>query len=332
MKPFALFLAGCFLATTGALLYGQAATSFSGPILGFVPGPSPNELLTIRGIPGAARISNSIFLPAAVSRIYLAPKQGYAVAQQGETGAISLVVLRSANGLVDTPVALPLSGAMSHPDLVTFSPNGTAAGLYSEATGNVQLFAGLPDSPRLVQQVSNISLAGGARAMAISDDAALLLMADGSGTVWIARSQTAPQPAYHASQVSALAFVPQSHDAIVCDPALDSITILPDGSSAGVRTLQPPSNQECRPSAAALTSDGRTILIACPAQQRVWSVDRTTGASNSYSSKVGITAFDRVGAAESFLASPADSNGTYWLVTWNEGEPAFTFIGAARGN
>lgn len=323
-------LLALLFAATGALAFGQAAgTSFSGPVTGFLPTQTPNELLPIRGVPGAARLGDAIRLPNTVTQIYLAPKQRYALAAQGETDPVALVVLRGAGGIEAAPILTPLSGAIAHPDLVAFSPNGGTAALYSGETKRIQVFAGLPGAPRLAQQVSDVSLAGSARALAVSDDAEAVLIADTTGTVYSVSSNGSPVAVYHASQVAALEFVSQSHDAIVCDPALGSAAILESGS---VRTVQPPSDAGCQPSAAASTADGKTMLIACPAQHSIWSVNLATGSTSVRIVNTGVTTLDRLGAADSFLMSPADANGTYWVITWQADGPATSFIGAARGN
>ncbi len=166
-------------------------------------------------------------------------------------------------------------------------------------------------------------------ALAVSDDAGAVVIADASGTVYSVSSHAAPVAIYHASQVAALAFASQSHTAVVCDPVLGSATILQSGV---VRMLQPPSNAGCQARAAASSADGKTMLIACQMQHQIWSIDLASGLTSVHSVNTNVTALDRLGATDSFLMSPADHNGTYWVVTWSAGEPAISFIGAARGN
>lgn len=319
---------GILFASTGALLFGQAAgTSFSGPAVGFVQTSTPAELLPIRGVPGAARLGGAIQLPNTVTQTYLAPGGSYALAAQGDAGAIALVVLRAGGGVAANPALTPLSGAMAHPDLVAFSPNGGTAALYSAETNRVQVFAGLPNAPRLAEQVSNVSLDGSARALAVSDDAEALLMADATGTVYALSSNGAPVAVYHASQVSALAFVSQSHTAVVCDPASGSAAILQSGT---VRMVQAPSNSECQARSAASTADGKTILIACAAQHAIWSIDLASGSVSANNVNTNVTALDRLGATDAFVMSPADRNGTYWIVRWQGESAEISFIGTAN--
>jgi hypothetical protein len=322
------------LLATPALLLAQtsgAAGRFSGPVLGFVPGWNPTELQPILGVPGAARLGNPISLPNSVTQTFLAPGHWYALAAQGTSAPIAIVRLRGTAGIEQHPALTPLASAMAHPDLVAFSPGGAVAALYSQQSGRLQVFAGLPDSPRLASDISNIEVAGIARALAISDDAQALLIADASGEVYTLSPNQALVSIYHSTQVSALAFASQSHDAIVCDPVLGSAAALHLlAANAGVQTLQPPSTDGCQPQAAASTADGSTILIACPAQHLIWSVDRASGATNSYKVSGSPSALDNVGARDAFLMSPADEGGTRWLITWRPEGPVMSFIGAAH--
>jgi hypothetical protein len=326
MKRFALL----FFAPA-ALLVGQASGTngrFAGPTLGFVQGSAPSELQPILGIPGAARLGDPMLLPDSVTQTYLAPGHSYALAAQGSSAPLAVVLLRGSSGIAPNPTLVPIPGAMAHADLVAFSPTAAAAALYSQQSGEVQVFTALPNSPHLLRDISNVQIAGAAHALAVSDDAQSVLIADASGTVYALSANAAPAPVYHVSQVSALVFVSQSHDAIVCDPASGSAAIV--SADGAVQTLQPPSGNGCRPQAAASTTDGRTILMACPAEHLIWSVDRASGATSTYKVTTSPTALDNVGARDAFLISPADDGGTHWLLTWRPDGPVISFIGAPR--
>jgi hypothetical protein len=325
-------IAAIVFAATAPLLLGQvsgSANRFSGPTLGFVPGSTANQLLLIRGIPGAARLSDSVSLENTITRTYLAPGHSYALAAQGAADPVAVIVLRGAEGIEANPVLAPMAGAMPRPDLVAFSPTGLSAALYSEERNSIQVFTGLPTSPHVAGQFSTLPFA--ARALAVSDDAQILLSADAAGTVYGLSSNSAAVPVYHASQVSALAFVWQSHDAVVCDPVLGSAVILQSGRLP-VATFQAPSNDGCQPRATASTMDGKIILMACPAQRLIWSVDRALGSTNVYKINSSPIALDRLGRGDTFLTSPADDGGTYWLLTWHSGGPVMSFIGAAQSS
>lgn len=331
MKRFAMvFAATAALLPASGSGPGNGPNRFSGPALGFVPAATATALQPILGIPGAARLGDPISLPNTVTQTYIAPGHSYALAAQGPAGPMALILLRSAAGIQTNPVLAPMPGVMAYADLVAFNPSGGAAALYSKQANRIQVFTGLPASPHLSEDTSNLQIGGDAGLLALSDDAQCLLIADATGTVYALSPNTAPVPVFHSSQISALVFVSHSHDAIVCDPVLGSAAVLQvSTASAGVQTLQPPSNSSCQPRAAASTADGGTLLIACPAQHLIWSVDRASGSTNAYSVSNGPTALDSVGARDVFLMSPPD-NGIYWILTWRAGGPVASFIGAAH--
>ncbi|MBV9760185.1 MAG: hypothetical protein JO340_06455 [Acidobacteriaceae bacterium] len=303
-------------------LCAQTPAASSGPTLGFIPGAAPWLVQPILGIPGAARLGAPIALPNTVSQLYLAPGQSYAVALQGADDPASFVPLR-VNGILQiAPSLVPLTGALAHPDLVVFSPTGRSLVLYSQRMSQARVFTGLPNSPRLAAQLSNIV---NAVKLAVSDDAQLLLLSDTMGNVDSLSQAGASAPVYHSSQVAALAFLPRSHDAIVCDPAAATAVLLQAGTS--LQVLPPPA-AECQPQAVTATADGNTILLACPTQHMIWSVNRASGVPQVYRTAISPTAFDSLAARDTFLLSPADSTGTWWMISWQDGAPVISFVGA----
>lgn len=308
------------LAASGCLLTGQVTgVSHASPRLGFVPGATPGILQPILGLPGAARLGDPIALPNAVVQLQLAPGHAYAVAMQPSDGATVLLRMRGR-----LPMA-PITGALAHPDLVSFSPSGRALVLYSQSSNRLQVFTGLPDTPGLARDIATVSMAGGVSKAAISDDAQILLIADETGTVYRI-SQAAAVPLYHTAQVAWLAFVPGAHDAIVSDPTSNSVVIL-DAATGRADMLPSPANR-CQPDEVAATADSRTVLVACPAQHLVWSVNRDTGMMNVIKIPVSPLQINRVAARDTFLLSPPDQHGSYWIVSIHPDALALSFVGA----
>ena len=315
-------LAIMFLAAASCV-WAQAPAS-TGPTLGFVPGVRPWQLQPILGIPGAARLGDPISLPRSVSQLYLAPGQAYAVAAQGPTDAVSLVILRSAGATVVNPALTTIAGAMAAPDLVAFSPAGQSMALYSQEASRIQVFTGMPNAP---QKSEEISVVGNAALLAVSDDAKAVLICDGMGNVYSLAQNAAPVPMYHTEEVVALVFIPQTHDIIVVDPMGESSAVVQ--ALNGIQMIPTPANA-CQPRAATTTADGKTILLACTSQRLVWSIDRASGSIAVHSVNSNPTGFSSLNLPDTFVMSPVDGNGTYWLFTWQAGNPMVSFIGAAR--
>jgi len=306
------------------LAQGTGINLANGPVLGFVSGSTPVQLQPILGIPGASRLGDALPLPNTVTQLYLAPGHSYALAAQGPVNPIALLILRVPSGSQTNPTIVALPGVLAQPDLVAFSPTGRSAALYSQQENRLQVLTGLPNSPQVARDMPDVHLANNPTKLAISDDAQALLIADGSGAVYALSGNTAPVPVYRTSNVSALAFVSQSHDAVVGDPLLGTVAIV---QASGVKVLVPA--EGCQPQAAVSTADGKTILIACPAQRLISSIDLASGVANAYKIGNSPSALEAVGARDTFLMSPPDG-GTYWLFTWQPEGPVVSFIGALR--
>jgi hypothetical protein len=316
MRRFAIALIASIAA------FGQAPAN-TGPMLGFVPGPQPWQLQPILGIPGAARLGDPVSLPQSVTQLYVAPGQAYALAAQGPANPVASAVLQVAGALQTNPPLTALPGALANPDLVAFSPTAQSVALYAQQAGEVQVFSGLPNSPRKTQDISNV---GRAALLAVSDDAQKVLISDGVGNVYALAQGAAAVPVYHTEQVSALVFIPQSHAAILCDPVNGAALTSP--AMDGIALISPPNT--CQPQAATTTADGKTILLACPASHLIWSIDRASGDIAFHSISNTPYGFTTLGLRDTFVTTPADGFGTYWLFAWQNGEPMSFFVPAAR--
>lgn len=319
MKRFAIVFA-----VAAALAWGQSPAANSGPMLGFVPGTLPWQLQPVLGIPGAAHLGNPVSLPNSVTKIYLAPGHAYAVAAQGSSAPAALVILRIAGVLQTNPSLTPLPGAFANPDAIAFSPTGESLALFSQAASSIQVYTGLPNSPRISQQISNV---GSALKLAVSDDAQAVLISDGVGNAYALAQNSAPVAVYHTVEIAAIAFLPQSHKAILCDPVAGTAAV---GQAIDGITIIPPPASPCQPQAAAASADGKKILLACTAQQLIWSIDSTTGSIDTRGVNNSPAAFESLGLQDTFLMSPADANGTYWMITWQPDGPVISFIGARQ--
>lgn len=302
-----------------------------GPSLGFVSSGTPAELQPIMGVNGSARLGDPLTLPDGLTQVYLAPGHSFALAAQGANSPVCLLMLRVAAAVQARPALTILPGSLAQPDLVAFSPTGSSAVLYSQTSSHLQVFTGLPNSPQISLNIEKVPLASNLSKLAISDDAQILLAADASGLVYAISASNAPVPVFHSSEISALAFVSQSHDAVVADPVQGTITILQTSTAAAQvkLTLAPSVLDDCQPEAATSTADGTTILIGCPGQHAVLSIDHASGAVNGYKVSNTPSAFDSLAARDTFLMSPPE-NGTYWLLKWQPSGPVISFVGAFR--
>lgn len=303
-------------------------TGLSVPALGFVSRQTPAQLQPILGIPGSARLGGPLSLPSAVTQIHIAPGQAYALVQQAPGNPLGMVSLQGIAAQTRNLPVTPISGAMGQVDLLAFSPMGSSAVSYSRQTNQLQVLTGLPRAARVYLNASNLAIPTPPQKLAVSDDARAVLISDAAGSVYSISQGGAPVPVHHSPNVSALAFVTQSHDSIICDRSLNTISFLRDSTVTPV-VLGPATNNTCQPEGAASTLDGKTILLACPAQHAVLSIDRASSVTRVYNVAGNPGALNRSSLGDVFLLSPAQ-DGIYWLLLWQPDGPTAFFVGAAR--
>ena len=174
----------------GSLL-AQSDGSIQGPVLGLFFDRQASALRMLDGIPGAARMGAALdtdFSDAAV-----AGSGQYAVAI--ERGGTATVV--SGAGRRSLP------GARMGATHVVASPRGTAAALVFRDPAEIQVFAGLPEAPRLLRSVDPSAAPA---SVALSDDGEIVLSLTrtvrGEDVVY-AHAGSAPLVFYRARRIAA---------------------------------------------------------------------------------------------------------------------------------
>ena len=193
-----------------------------------------NPSVTVRailGVPGAAMLSGALTLPRGVAGAYFAPGQNFALIQRS-AGNLALLQF---NGTLAGPLQA-ISGSISRPDIVSFSPNGSAAAVFSTDEGRLTILNGLPASPQLSRDVS-ANLPAGIQALALADDGATLLAVTSDGRVLLLPSGGGTETIYSGGQLSGLVFAPASTDALVFDGDGSKVMLLQHVSTAPATRL-----------------------------------------------------------------------------------------------
>jgi hypothetical protein len=292
----------------------QSAHSVGAPIVGFVAAANRTSLTPIVGIPGASRVG-AVVAAAGSSAFYVAPRGGYVLASDPGAGT-SIASLRPGAlqfGLQQTPI----SAALLAPDLIVFSPSGSAAALYSKSAGVVQILLGLPNSPHVGQ---SFPTAATLSQIAVSDDGEAVFAQEEAGAVLVLNGDV---PLYKPQSAAAISFLPGSHSAVVADAAANRIVEL--NASGGTRAI---GNGLNAPGALAVTADGNTILIASASRKSVWALNRNSGASQQYAVAANVKSFQPVAAVDTFLVTYQD--GSYGLFSWRNNRLSTYFVGVFR--
>ena len=208
---------------------GSAGTPTSSPpmqspVLGFAYAASLGEVRAILGVPGASRLGDLLTFPGGVTAVYFAPGQKCAIVERSNGASIGLLTFPGAT--LGALIGIP--GGVSRLDLVSFSPRGTAAVVYSSIEARLQVITGLPGAPQLAREVTIGDLPDRVRLLAIADDGVTLLEGTISGSVYVIPSGGPPQLLITTADLGALVFAPGSDDALVFDRSEGAAWLLQD--------------------------------------------------------------------------------------------------------
>ncbi len=275
----------------------RRAPSIGMPIVGYVMGPGPVDIRPILGTVASAHAGDLLRVPEGAARLYLPPKQRYALVEQSSEQSIAVWPLGKAS-LAGEDLVRPISGALRRAALVAFSPRAESAVLYSRDSDRLQVISGLPFKPSVVRQISTINL-GELSMIAVTDDATLVvagladgvLMSSSDGARW------RPLPAGYTPQ--AWSFVPNTHDLVISDTTQKLIVLLPNAAHRAASILA----EEVRADRLVLTRDGQLVVAADSINGNLWAIELKTGVITPISSGTPVNELSSLEAARAFLLS-----------------------------
>jgi hypothetical protein len=237
------------------------------PVLGFVYAAGGGEVRAILGIPGASILSHPLALPEGVTSVSFAPGQKYAIVEGVSGASIGLMTFPSA----DPGPLVQIGGGISQPDIVSFSPNGAAAVVYSTSEGHLQVIAGLPDSPQVTRDMTRSTLPDAVRLLALADDGVKLLEGTVNNAVYLL-AIGGPQLLESVADLGGIVFVPKSNDALIFDRNAGTLSLLQSVSSAPSSRLLA-NGLTGLDSKIALQVDSGRAMITSANTNHLWQVD-----------------------------------------------------------
>jgi hypothetical protein len=185
--------------------WAQPSAGVAGPVTGFIFSPSGN-IRPMLGIPGAAYLGGAV--ATGVEAASVAPDGSAALAVQQGTHLVLY------NSLRTIPVALGVKGAIAGPDHFAWTPDSSAAAVYSSAAAQGQVLTSLAPSPAAAAPIDLTSLPGQVTVLAFDGQHLILGVASAaSGGIYMAsqaagiqRIATATNPAAIALAGSSLYF------------------------------------------------------------------------------------------------------------------------------
>jgi len=301
----------------------SGSQSFHSPVVGLVSSTNRVEVRAILGVPGAALLSAPLPVPADVTRLYFAPGQQYALAERGGSSKPQYASRSRAASL--RTASLPLAvvtftgaqlGALNpvigiaEPDIVSFSPSGGAAVLYSTSEAQLEVLTGLPSSPQISLQIARSSLPDDPQFLAIADDGVTLLEGSVHNAVYLIGSSTQPSLIFSATTLAAMIFAPASSTAAVFDSATGSVSLLQNVSGSPSTRLLTSGLSNLGP-AAMVQFDSSAVLVTGSGSNTLWRIDSNT----SQSQQVQLPALP---ASIAPLQLPHR-----FLLSWSSGQPAW---------
>jgi len=266
------------------------------PVLGLAYDSSHSAIRPILGIPGAAVLGNAIDFGFPIVAAAISPRDNLALAVAHDQ---STRVVQFQAGVVS---ALTLDAAMKSPSRIVFSPSGSAAILYHQASRKLQLVTGFPGNP----SVADLSLSGvpdPADATAVSDDGRLILfsaLGPDLGQVWLLPIDGSPQLLPFPG--SRLSFRANSRDVLTATPAGDVYLVRDVTMSADYRQIYAGSDGTKDPVAVSFSPDGAFGYVAA-SSGILTVIDLTSGASNTTDCRCVPTLLQPMSAASIYRIS-----------------------------
>jgi hypothetical protein len=292
---------------SAAAVLAQDRGAVGGPSLGWVFDGVRGAIFPLRGVP-------------AVSILGEPPASGVSIAASARGQAIFLDRDGAAT-LLDEAGLRPLPGARQAAARLMLSPTGSAAALYYDSDGAVQIFTGLPDAPQLAR-----TTAVGEPPVALSDDGASILTLERKAREGEVLRRydggAASQQVYPARRVTAAVFAPGSDTAIVAEPHVVKLL----SPAFGVQTV---SDGLKDVTAVAGSSDGGRVFIATRSGRLIVH-DLASSAEDLLQCECRPSALVPLRGGTAFLLN-APGDAPLWLLDAAGSEPRLHFVAAAGG-
>jgi hypothetical protein len=260
-------------------------TSVDSPSIGYVINSKKLELRAILGVPGAARFSDPLPLPAGTRSAEMASGQAWVLLFR----ATDMAAYQPAS---QTAMALPSSGI---PTAWAFSPSGSRLALFNRVLGTMTTFSGLPASPTLESTLQITQ----PDQFAISDNGSLVYVSGGQVYTGAGHS------VYQSSALGPVAFEATRDLLVLFDSATGSLVEI-DPSNPSPRSI---ANGFGTPDLLFAASD--RIYAGNTSGATVWTLDYSAGLVATQN--VSVTRIVPSGIAGTVLVSYT-ALGPAWLV------------------
>ena len=294
------------------------------PLLGFVYDKDAGEVRAILGVPGALVFSDPLALPAEVRNVHFAPGQKYAIVERSDGAPVSLLRFPGVNpgDLTEIP------SSIVEPSIVSFSPDGGSVAVYSSSEGLLEIITGLPDTPRLLRDLTRDDLPGDVKLLAVSDGGTTL---EGTvnGEVYRLPLGAAPEFVFSVTDLGGLAFAPSSDDALLFDHDGGRAILFENVTGAVSHRLLADELKELDGPVILHLNDG-TARITSAASSHFWQIDLRTLEVQDLSLPGAPAMLEQLRTSGKFLLS-SESGQPAWILDTTGLRGSFYFVPAVPG-
>ncbi|MGA2040245.1 MAG: hypothetical protein ABSH42_13285 [Bryobacteraceae bacterium] len=284
--------------SVGLALAGNGpAANLSGPRLGLVFDRAAGGLRPISGIPGAANTGEPLTLGLTISLAEISPAQDAALVVNARDSSVELI--RFAGG---DWTAASLEGVQPAPDIMAFSPGGSAAALYY-AAGRVQVLTGLSAAPSAPVDIDVSGLPASVTAMAVDDTGSFLLMAAGQAeSVSLYRVTVSSAPGLLSSfrSVSSVRLFNAGQQALVADALASTVYRITGLAGTPVTQVVASASDGIQGLVAADTDSAGQRVFAAAGTGTVFIFDRSGGPATTLDCACAPTGLSRLAGAATF--------------------------------
>jgi hypothetical protein len=324
----------CSFAITSLLVIASylsaqdTAPQVGGPVMGYVFDSQAGNIRPILGMPGASTLGDPLNVQVSVSSAVISPTQDFALATIGDEGTPAVLPLDGDMTTGDLSMIVTINSASAEPSRMVLSPSGTAAALYYEGQGTLQLVTGLPSAPVVAGEIQLGSLGSPLTSLAVNDGGSMVLVAlagNGAGSVLLVRNDGSQQNVFNAGGISAVAFLATEDSAIIADQHNNSIYLLKnltgslettvigdarDGLSAPIDVSVSGDNRQ----GIVLNSDGGVVML-----------DLAGGPSRLLNCSCRPTHLDRLRGRSVYRLTDVSTE-PVWLLDGDRSVPAIVFV------
>jgi hypothetical protein len=282
----------------------------AGPVLGYVWDAASARLRPILGIPGSSLLGEAPDLGVTLSLAEVSPRQDYVIGVEAGSGAVVLVSLAGSRAGVAA-----VAGLGPGAERIALSPTGAAAAVYG-GSGGLSVVTGLPEAPA----TRTLAAPGRLTALAVSDSGERVLAVSGEQLYLLARGAE-PRLLGPVGAGAAIAFVENSGDALVADPARQEAFLV---RGEGERLILAGAREGISDPVAAAVA-GRRGLVANRGTNTVLLLDLAGGAPAAISCSCEVAGLQRL-RGDAVFRLTGSLHAPSYLLEAGQPEPRLWFV------